>query len=166
MAYESNIDWSAIRNDYVNANMSQRALSKKYGVSLNSINEHSIREHWVDKRAEMNRKIERKIERKAEQTALKGRAYIEATWNDAMQMLYDKALELARKSNNSDDLNKLAQVMAKVKSMSGVMTVEEIESHQEHMNEMRARINSLNSQTNEQKEIKIEISGGDDDWQQ
>jgi hypothetical protein len=79
-----------------------------------------------------------------------------------MRLLYNKALELAKKSNNSDDLNKLAQVMAKVKSMSGVMTKEEADAHREKLNEMRARIDSLKSQTEESKDIKIEISGGEE----
>lgn len=166
MAFVSNIDWTHIRNDFINAGMTMRELSRKYGVSVKCISDHSKREQWVNKRKELNRKIERKIERKVEQTTINGRQYIEATWDDSMRLLYKKALELARKSNNTDDLNKLAQVMAKVKAMSGVMTKEEADAHREKLNEMRARINSLNSQTEEQKEIKIEISGGDEDWQQ
>jgi hypothetical protein len=162
MAYVSNINWTHIRNDYVNAGLNLRELSDKYGVSLKSIGERCKREHWVDKKREINRKIERKIERKVEQTTINGRQYIEATWDDSMRLLYNKALELAQKSNNSDDLNKLAQVMAKVKSMSGVMTKEEADAHREKLNEMRARIDSLKSQTEESKDIRIEISGGEE----
>ena len=37
MAFVSNIDWTHLRNDFINVGMTQRELSKKYGVSVKQL---------------------------------------------------------------------------------------------------------------------------------
>lgn len=43
-----NVDWNAIRAEYIGGGTSYRKLAKKYGVNYNQISERGSREKWVE----------------------------------------------------------------------------------------------------------------------
>jgi hypothetical protein len=66
-------DWAQIRGEYVNTNISLKNLAAKYGVSLGTIQKHSARGKWSDKRKQLagdkaERVSERLHERDVKQT--------------------------------------------------------------------------------------------------
>lgn len=56
------INWVKARNEYINGNISYRALSKKYHVSVAQIAAHSKDEGWLEKRKAQQDKIRTKLE--------------------------------------------------------------------------------------------------------
>lgn len=66
-------DWAQIRGEYVNTNISLKNLAAKYGVSLGTIQKHSARGKWSEKRKQLagdkaERVSERLHERDVKQT--------------------------------------------------------------------------------------------------
>ena len=43
-------DWDKIKNEYITTNISQRAISQKYGVSFNTLKERAAKEQWAQQR--------------------------------------------------------------------------------------------------------------------
>ena len=52
------INWLNIKNEYINSGGSYRALAKKYGVSLSSIQRRAQREKWLDLKRDNISKID------------------------------------------------------------------------------------------------------------
>lgn len=48
----SEIDWTAIRADYIAGTAGYRKLAEKYGVSVNAVSDHAKKGSWPEKRAE------------------------------------------------------------------------------------------------------------------
>ncbi len=60
------IDWNAIKTEYITTNTSQRKLAAKYGVSGHAIAERSKAEKWVEQRERYNsRAVAKSIEKSA-----------------------------------------------------------------------------------------------------
>lgn len=59
-----NIDWIAIKNEYINTGISQRKLAEKYGVSYNTVKAKSSRDNWLKDRKNQYRKITAKVQQK------------------------------------------------------------------------------------------------------
>lgn len=60
----ADVDWAAIKLEYVSTSISLRDLAKKYGVNKASVFSRSRDEKWADQRAEYQIKIIAKAERK------------------------------------------------------------------------------------------------------
>ena len=58
------MDWNAIRNEYINGNISYRKIADKYGVSFHTLKGIATEEKWFDKRKEQQEKIRTKTEQK------------------------------------------------------------------------------------------------------
>lgn len=59
-----NIDWIAIKNEYINTDISQRKLAKKYDVSESTLMQKAMRERWKDEKNEQRSKIEAETKQK------------------------------------------------------------------------------------------------------
>lgn len=57
-------DWTKIRNEYINGNISQRKLAEKHGISYHTLRSRAEKEQWSDKREEQQRKITEKTAQK------------------------------------------------------------------------------------------------------
>ena len=64
------IDWSKIRNEYINGNISYRELAKKHGVSFQTLQGKARVEKWVEKKKiQQDRINEKTIQKTAEKLA-------------------------------------------------------------------------------------------------
>lgn len=50
------IDWIAIRAEYIAGQLGYRRLADKYGVSINALSDHAAKENWVEKRKQYREK--------------------------------------------------------------------------------------------------------------
>lgn len=65
-----NVDWNAIRAEYIGGSTSYRKLAKKYKVNYNRISERGSRENWVKLAEEVRAKtLSRSVQKSAEAAA-------------------------------------------------------------------------------------------------
>ena len=65
-----NVDWNAIRAEYIGGSTSYRKLAKKYNVNYNQISERGSREGWVKLAEEVRIKtLSRSVQKSAEAAA-------------------------------------------------------------------------------------------------
>lgn len=63
-------NWIAIRNEYINGNISYRKLAEKHNVSFNTLQERARKENWFEKKKTQHDKItERTRQKTAEKLA-------------------------------------------------------------------------------------------------
>ncbi len=60
----ANIDWIAIKNEYINTNISQRKLAEKYKVSFNTLKDKANKEKWSSEKKEQHNKITTETQQK------------------------------------------------------------------------------------------------------
>ena len=60
----ANIDWIAIKNEYINTNISQRKLAEKYKVSFNTLKDKANKEKWSLEKKEQYNKITTETQQK------------------------------------------------------------------------------------------------------
>lgn len=82
-------NWTKIKNEYINGNISYRELAKKHRVGFSALKTRGAKEHWYEKREKQRNTIEQKLEQKtAEKIAEK-----EADRIARVQSAADKLLE-------------------------------------------------------------------------
>ena len=59
-----NVDWIAIKNEYINTNISYRKLADKYHISFSTLEKTARKEEWSKQRKEQCDKIETKVRQK------------------------------------------------------------------------------------------------------
>ena len=69
MSKKKQIDWNAIRAEYIGGGISQRKLAEKYGVSFNTLQRRAQKEGWNKQRLEVYDKSTEKILQKTVNTA-------------------------------------------------------------------------------------------------
>ncbi len=60
----ANVDWVAIKNEYVNTNISQRKLAEKYEISFNTLKDRANRESWAKAKKEQHNRITTETQQK------------------------------------------------------------------------------------------------------
>ena len=60
----ANIDWIAIKNEYINTNISQRKLAEKYKISFNTLKDKANKEKWSSEKKEQHNKITTETQQK------------------------------------------------------------------------------------------------------
>lgn len=153
------MDWAAIKKEYITTSISQRALAKKYGVSLTAIRRRSVEEGWVAARVQISDKTTTKLVEKASDLA-----------SEARSVLYRAALAMAK------DLVRIAEDGSypagwKPRDVSGALKdcrdILDLKS-EEDLAEQKARIEKLRreAQTEEQtREVRVKIEGAGDGWE-
>lgn len=58
------LNWTKIRNEYINGNISYRKLAEKHNISFNTLKDRAVAEKWFEKRKEQHNKIATKTEQK------------------------------------------------------------------------------------------------------
>lgn len=58
------MDWTKIRNEYINGHISYRKLAEKHGVSFRTLQSRALAEKWFEKRKAQRDKISEKIAQK------------------------------------------------------------------------------------------------------
>lgn len=87
-------NWTKIKNDYLNGNISYRDLAKKHKVGYSALKARAVKEKWFDKRKEQRKKIEQKIGQKTAEKIADREANRIARVQDAADKLLEK-IELA-----------------------------------------------------------------------
>ena len=81
------IDWKPIKTEYITTNIGQRALAKKYGISLTVLSNKSIAEGWVAER--------KKYADRCVSSAVRKSARREASHIERLMKATGKALDVA-----------------------------------------------------------------------
>ncbi len=84
------MNWTKIRNEYINGHISYRKLADKHDISFSTLTKRATQEKWSDKRKEQRKKIETKLQQK---TAEK----ISEKESDILADIHDTANELLEK---------------------------------------------------------------------
>ncbi len=58
------IDWIAVKNEYINTNISQRKLAETYNVSYNTLKDKAHKEKWAEDKKKQHIKITSKTHQK------------------------------------------------------------------------------------------------------
>lgn len=58
------IDWIALKTEYLSTTISYRKLAEKYGISFNTLKEHAVPDHWADERKKFNTKVATRVQQK------------------------------------------------------------------------------------------------------
>lgn len=58
------MNWTKIRNEYINGHISYRKLAEKHEIPFNTLKDRAVAEKWFDKRKEQHKKIETKTQQK------------------------------------------------------------------------------------------------------
>ena len=84
------LNWTKIRNEYINGHISQRKLAEKYDIPYQTLRDRALKEKWFDKRKEQREKISAK-------TAQKVAEKIAEQESDLAANIYSAANELLEK---------------------------------------------------------------------
>lgn len=99
------IDWLAIRNEYINTNISYRKLAEKYSISRSALEQRAKLEKWKQLRDKQQGKIEAKTRQKtAEKIATQEASRIARLLNlaDRLADKIEQAIEEADKYTAED----------------------------------------------------------------
>lgn len=122
-----NVDWNAIRAEYLTGNISQQKLADKYGISYPTLRDRAKREKWKDS---INVKREKIVEKTLEKTAetVADNAVIAANIKRKALLLVDRLLdqyieqgatEHRKTENGVTDVMRLRDLTAAYKDITG-----------------------------------------------
>lgn len=151
------VNWDAIKTEYLTTDTSYRKLAKKHGVSQQTLTHRAIKEKWVEQRQRYKSKVEAKTLAKAEQKA-----------SDYKSELYEIAFAMAaklRETAENHTVDELLSIGLKPRDITGALKdigdVLHVKSDAD-LREQEARIANLKKQADTadaNKEIKVTISG-------
>lgn len=153
-----NIDWIKIKNEYINTNISQRNLAKKYAVSVNTLTKRANREKWHSFRREARRRIETKVQQETEEKIISAkvdRLTEVLSLSDDIVPKIKKAinqLETDAESGAMIDTYKLRQLVQSIKDLKEIVKndTKEDESACRHQQEAhRELIEAIRNSHNE-----------------
>lgn len=84
------MDWTKIKNEYINSNISYRKLAEKHGVNASNLMQRAAKEKWVDKRKEHQSKIQARTEQKSIEKISDKQSDLLADINSAAENLLKK----------------------------------------------------------------------------
>lgn len=107
------LNWTKIRNEYINGHISYRKLAEKHDVSFNTLKEVAIKEKWFEKRKEQHNKIATRTEQKSIEKISDKQSDLAAEINSA-------ATELLKKINIAIEQTDLFIERTKIKAPTKV----------------------------------------------
>ena len=155
----ADINWNAIRKDYITSNVSYRALEKKYGINYKVIADKGKLEGWKEQRSQHTHTILTKalvcdIEQKVSSI-------------ERLETVADKVLvKIEAYIDACDPVEIDTQSM---KHISGVLKdIKDVMRNRKDLDEQDARIKKLRKEAEAEetnKDVTITIEGGDPRWQ-
>lgn len=137
----ANIDWIAIKNEYINTNISQRDLAKKFNVSASTLTKKANKGKWQQEKETQGNKIATKVQQKTADAVIKK----EVNRIASLLCLHDKLMKNANIAADQlssvlqgeeiidtgmVDVYKLKQLTSVAKDLKDVQTVENINDAQ------------------------------------
>lgn len=126
MADKKNIDWDAVKNEYISDPKSSfRSLGEKYEVSASAIHRRAKEGAWAEKREQFVDKMETKTLEKLMEERAKGEA-------KRLKMLYDATDKLTKKvsegiakvsPNNTLAIRQLVSSLKELRAMEGMAPI-------------------------------------------
>lgn len=87
-------NWTKIKNEYINGNISYQELAKKHKVGYSALKTRAVNEKWFEQRKEQRKKISKKIEQKTAEKIAEAEANRMTKINAAADKLLEK-IEIA-----------------------------------------------------------------------
>ncbi len=102
----ASVNWLAIKNEYINTNISYRKLAEKHSVSFNTLKARATKEQWKDGRDKQHHSIATKIQQKTAAVVVKKEINRIEKINSLADTLLVKLEEAADQLNNHLVANK------------------------------------------------------------
>jgi len=119
-----NVDWIAIKNEYINTNISYRKLAEKWKISLGSIQRKSKKEDWYNLREKCRYKTNTKVIQKTQEKIIENEvnrmATLLAISDDVTEQLAVAAAQV-RDDEGTVDTYKLRQIVQSLKDMREII---------------------------------------------
>lgn len=154
------INWNAIRTDYITSTLSYRDLEAKYGVCYRQIAKKGKAENWRSQRSQHNTNVVTKI--------LSDDIEQKVSSIERLESVADKVLvKIEAYIDACDPVEIDTQSM---KHISGVLKdIKDVMRNRKDLDEQDARIANLRKQAEKDdsisKDVTINIEGGDPRWQ-
>lgn len=103
-----NVNWDAIRAEYIGGGISQRKLAKKHGVSDCTLLMRANREHWAQDREKALNKAKTRIEQKAVQ-AIASNAEIAARIKSKLLRRLEREIDALPEKIGSELINTIVE---------------------------------------------------------
>lgn len=154
------INWNAIRTDYITSNVSYRDLEAKYGVCYRQIAKKGKAEDWKSQRSQHNHDVVTKI--------LDDDAAQKVSSIERLESVADKVLDKVEAYIDACDPTEIDT--QSMKHISGVLKdIKDVMRNRKDLQEQDARIANLRKQDEKEesqsRDVTITISGGDPSWQ-
>ena len=156
----ADINWNAIRKDYITSNVSYRALAKKYGVNYKVIADKGKLEGWKEQRSQhahtiLTKALDCDIEQKVSSI-------------ERLESVADKVLGKVEAYIDACDPTEIDT--QSMKHISGVLKdIKDVMRNKKDLQEQDARIANLRKQAekdeHQNRDVTITIKGGDPSWQ-
>ena len=147
------INWNAIRTDYITSNVSYRDLEEKYGVCYRQIAKRGKAECWGSQRSQHNHNVVTKI--------LDDDTEQKVSSATRLETVADKVLDIIEAHIAS--LDPIEVDTQSLKHISGVLKdIKEVKRNRKDLEEQDARIAKLRREAEEDNgdnEIKVIIEG-------
>ena len=103
------LNWTKIRNEYINGHISYRKLAAKHGISESTLMQRAVKEKWADRRKEQRSKIETKTEQKTAEKIAEAEAERLLRISNAADRLLEKIEEATEQLDQFIVTNKVKQ---------------------------------------------------------
>ena len=154
------INWNAIRTDYITSNISYRALEKKYGINYKVIADKGKAEGWKELRSQhshntLTKMLESDIDQKVSSAT-------------RLETVADKVLDIIEAHINA--LDPMEVDTQSLKHISGVLKdIKEVKRNRKDLEEQDARIAKLRREAEKEEDTNTEVvitfgSGGKKEW--
>jgi transposase-like protein len=153
------VDWSNIRNEYIQGGISYRELAKKHDVPFGTLQRIAKKERWTDLRLQADDKAKTEIVKAVGKR--KGKHSTNVL--KVADKLLDKITDMLENMTTYDtqSIKHLTSALKDLKDIKGIKTKIDLR-------EQEARIAKLEKEATdtevEKNEVNIIIEGGDQEW--
>ena len=154
------INWNAIRTDYITSNVSYRDLETKYGVCYRQIAKKGKAEGWGSQRSQHNHKVVTKL--------LDDDAEQKVSSIERLEAVADKVLDKVEAYIDACDPTEMDT--QSLKHISGVLRdIKDVKRGRKDLEEQDARIAKLRKEAEKEDDTNTEVvitfgSGGKKEW--
>ncbi|MBR5632503.1 MAG: hypothetical protein IKW68_00855 [Clostridia bacterium] len=124
MARTKNVDWNAIKTEYITTGISHRGLSEKYGVAAATISVKSSAEGWVDLKKQFSSEtLAKAIENESDKQADRINRILRVS--DKLLTAVEKAVDAFLSEELMLDRGALKQLTGAVKDIKDIQLVKD-----------------------------------------
>ena len=153
---KNDVDWVAIRNEYISGGISQRKIAQKYGVTESKVMRIARREKW----AELRNIVRSKSEAKAVQIIAAQKAKNAATKERVIGKVYiaaEKAIDAIIDSAKSTEIQEKEFIYC------GDKKIKEI-SHKTDLRDITSCLKDISDEEIRREKLDLDKKRAEDDW--